>query len=216
MTSFATRSPTRITGLTTRRATLPPVHRHNYGGTFGGPIRKNKTFFFFDWDGTRSSDIIAPQAGVPSAAERTGHFGELCGARAARSMRRALRRLTGALVQQASFGIPIPAHATPLQWRTGAYRSAFIPFNSLATYTSPGNPNLNGNPYQLTQVHGNLIDSVALKMMSFFPMPNYSAAALMTTGSLQVPTQFERPVRPEDRSPLQREESAQRQVLARP
>ena len=36
---------------------LPPVHRNNYGGTVGGPIIKNKTFFFFDWDGTRSSNL---------------------------------------------------------------------------------------------------------------------------------------------------------------
>ena len=27
---------------------IPPVHRHNFGGTVGGPIFKNKTFFFFD------------------------------------------------------------------------------------------------------------------------------------------------------------------------
>ena len=27
---------------------IPPVHRHNFGGTIGGPVFKNKTFFFFD------------------------------------------------------------------------------------------------------------------------------------------------------------------------
>ena len=37
----------------------------------GGPIVRNKTFFFFDYDGTRSSDMGTYQAGVPSAAERT-------------------------------------------------------------------------------------------------------------------------------------------------
>ena len=58
---------------------IPPVHRHNFGGTFGGPIIKNKTFFFFDWDGTKASSMGTYQAGVPSAAERTGDFGELCG-----------------------------------------------------------------------------------------------------------------------------------------
>jgi hypothetical protein len=34
---------------------IPPVHRHEFGGTIGGPILKNKTFFFFDWDGTLAS-----------------------------------------------------------------------------------------------------------------------------------------------------------------
>ena len=44
---------------------IPPVHRNNYGGTFGGPIIKNKLFFFFDWDGTRTSNMSTYQAGVP-------------------------------------------------------------------------------------------------------------------------------------------------------
>ena len=35
-----------------------------------GPIIKNKTFFFFDYDGTRASSLSTYQAGVPSAAER--------------------------------------------------------------------------------------------------------------------------------------------------
>jgi hypothetical protein len=58
---------------------IPPVHRHEFGGTFGGPIIKNKTFFFFDWDGTLETYAATFQGGVPSAAERTGNFGELCG-----------------------------------------------------------------------------------------------------------------------------------------
>ena len=44
----------------------------------------------------------------------------------------------------------------------GAVRSGFVPFNNLATYTSPGNPNLVGTPYQLPNRPGNLIDPVAL------------------------------------------------------
>ena len=57
---------------------IPPVHRHDFGGTIGGPILKNKTFFFFDWDGTLASSMRTYQAGVPSAAMRTGDFGEIC------------------------------------------------------------------------------------------------------------------------------------------
>jgi len=57
---------------------IPPVHRHEFGGTIGGPILKNKTFFFFDWDGILASSMNTYQAGVPSAAMRTGDFGEVC------------------------------------------------------------------------------------------------------------------------------------------
>src|SRR5262245_19081899 len=32
---------------------LPPLKRNNFGGTFGGPIKKDKTFFFVDYEGLR-------------------------------------------------------------------------------------------------------------------------------------------------------------------
>jgi hypothetical protein len=36
---------------------VPPsvLKQHNYGGTFGGPIRKDKTFFFVSYEGTKQS-----------------------------------------------------------------------------------------------------------------------------------------------------------------
>ena len=146
---------------------IPPVHRNNYGGTIGGPIIKNKTFFFFDWDGTRSSSMNTYQAGVPSAAERTGDFGEVCSANGGSF------DSTG-LCSVAAGQIWDPYSGTFDSGAGGAVRSAYIPFNNVAAYTSPGNPKLNGTPYQLPQVAGNLIDPVAQKMMNLFPMPNQS------------------------------------------
>ena len=59
---------------------LPHLERNVFGGTVGGPIRKDKTFFFFDYEGTRQKALASPAtAGVPSAAEKTGDFGEFCG-----------------------------------------------------------------------------------------------------------------------------------------
>src|SRR5436190_24101449 len=57
---------------------IPPLRRHNYGGTIGGPIIKNKTFFFFDYDYSTESGATTRNAGVPSDAMRAGDFGELC------------------------------------------------------------------------------------------------------------------------------------------
>jgi outer membrane receptor protein involved in Fe transport len=150
---------------------IPPVHRHNYGGTFGGPIIKNKTFFFFDWDGTRASSMNTYQAGVPSAAERTGDFGEVCAANGG--------TFDGAGLCSAAAGqIWDPYSGTFDSGAGGAVRSAYIPFNNVAAYTSPGNPNLNGTPFQLPAVAGNLIDPVAQKMMSNFPMPNFDSGSI--------------------------------------
>ncbi len=47
---------------------------NNYGGTIGGPIVKNKLFFFYSFDGTRQRQGSTTFASVPTAAIRTGDF----------------------------------------------------------------------------------------------------------------------------------------------
>jgi hypothetical protein len=51
---------------------VPPFKRNEFGATFGGPIKKDKTFFFVEYAGLRQRlgepDIVA----VPTSAERTG------------------------------------------------------------------------------------------------------------------------------------------------
>jgi hypothetical protein len=153
---------------------LAPVHRNNYGGTIGGPIWKNKTFFFFDWDGTRSSNLGTYQAGVPSGAERTGDFGEICGANGGTFDKAGLCSVIAGQLYDPYSG----SFQTPANGPAGAYRSTYIPFDNLAAYTSPGNAKLNGTPYQLPIHAGNLIDPVAQKMMNLFPMPNIAGGSI--------------------------------------
>ncbi len=50
-----------------------------FGGTIGGPIVKNKLFFFFDWQSQRfDHPAIAKNVGVFTTAERGGDFGDIC------------------------------------------------------------------------------------------------------------------------------------------
>ena len=52
-----------------------PFHRNQFGGTVGGPIIKNRTFFFGSYQGTRTSGGASPQTvTVPSLQDRTGDF----------------------------------------------------------------------------------------------------------------------------------------------
>ena len=56
---------------------IPPYHQNQFGGTLGGPIIKNKLFFFVD---TEANRVTAGQNGtytVPTAAMRTGDFSQL-------------------------------------------------------------------------------------------------------------------------------------------
>ncbi len=52
----------------------PEFRRNQYGLTVGGPIRKNKTFFFADWQGTRLRTGTTRQSVVPTLAQRAGVF----------------------------------------------------------------------------------------------------------------------------------------------
>ncbi|HLQ76186.1 MAG TPA: TonB-dependent receptor, partial [Terriglobia bacterium] len=49
-----------------------PFKRNQFGGAIGGPIIKNHTFFFADYEGIRQSKGIAEVATVPSNAARSG------------------------------------------------------------------------------------------------------------------------------------------------
>src|SRR6202162_3044463 len=50
-----------------------------FGGTIGGPIVKNKLFFFFDYQGQRfDHPSTTKQLGLFTAAERAGDFGDIC------------------------------------------------------------------------------------------------------------------------------------------
>src|SRR5208282_982911 len=49
----------------------PQFNQNQFGGTFGGPIKKDRTFFFASYEGRRiRQGIPSPAVGVPSAAER--------------------------------------------------------------------------------------------------------------------------------------------------
>ena len=58
-------------------AETEPLHRNQYGATLGGPIRKDKDFFFVYYEGQRDSEGKTQAAIVPTAAERTGEFSGL-------------------------------------------------------------------------------------------------------------------------------------------
>jgi len=58
-------------------AQTEPLHRNQYGATLGGPIRKDKDFFFLYYEGQRDSEGKTQAAIVPTAAERAGDFSGL-------------------------------------------------------------------------------------------------------------------------------------------
>ncbi len=51
---------------------VPPFKRNQFGAAVGGPIIKNRTFFFADYEGIRQSKGISTVATVPSTEARSG------------------------------------------------------------------------------------------------------------------------------------------------
>lgn len=161
---------------------IPALRQNQFGGTFGGPIRKNKTFFFFDYDGLRRRSEATNTFGVPTLCERgdaacpvngqaLGNFEELC------TLQGGTFDNTGACSNPAGqlwdpyTGVFDPNNPNG----PGSTRQSFIPFNNLGTYVSPGN-SANGAP--LPQVAGNLIDPLAKNLLLLFPKPNQAVNSL--------------------------------------
>ncbi len=54
--------------------TKPPFRRNQFGGSAGGPIWRDRTFIFGDYEGLRQSQGVTQVTTVPSAAARTGNL----------------------------------------------------------------------------------------------------------------------------------------------
>jgi Carboxypeptidase regulatory-like domain len=97
---------------------------NNFGGTIGGPIKKNKLFYFLSFDGTRQRQALPAFYTVPTAAQRAGDFS----------------------------GIPTLLYDPTTGAANGTGRTPFA-----------------GN-----MIPSNRLDPIALKLMSYYPLPNYA------------------------------------------
>ncbi len=58
-------------------AAKPPLRLNQFGGTLGGPVRRNKTFFFSSWERTRQLTGDTVLSTVPTLNNRAGDFSDL-------------------------------------------------------------------------------------------------------------------------------------------
>lgn len=55
---------------------IPHLVQNQFGGALGGPIQRNKTFFFVNYEGFRLSNGVSRVETVPTPAERIGDFSQ--------------------------------------------------------------------------------------------------------------------------------------------
>jgi hypothetical protein len=142
---------------------IAPFKQNQFGGTFGGRIIKDRTFFFVDYQGTRIRQAQTFVSIVPSPSEIGGNFSDL---------------LTG----QTFSPCPNPVLGTDPFFDTG---TIFDPFSNQNYTCADGVTNvilrtpIPGNviPSCAGASDGACLDPAALKLVQLFPAPNLSLAA---------------------------------------
>jgi hypothetical protein len=84
---------------------VPPLRQHQFGGAAGGPIVRDRTFFFGSYEGQRMRRSLTRTFSVPTAATRGGDFGSF------RIDPALIDPLAAALLQQ----VPLPNRPGELQ-----------------------------------------------------------------------------------------------------
>jgi carboxypeptidase family protein len=143
---------------------IPSSRWQEFGGTIGGPIIKNKLFFFGDYQTTRQKNGISNQESIPTALLQStcvvgGAFCDFSDY--------ASKIGNGALGDPTNF-LYDPASSNPVTDPTGSNRLAFCgPLGSVAYTACTGSTN--GTPNQFL-VPVTAMSPAALSMLAAFPL----------------------------------------------
>jgi len=146
----------------------PAFKQNQFGGTIGGPIKKDKTFFFASYEGRRVvQGVVSQQVTVPTATDLAGDFS-------------GGSPFTGSLID--------PTVANVLQSRCGSGAPASLPLNQRLTAAAQSQVNnvINGTPepysaiFVNNQVPTGCFDPVALSLLQYVPGAGGNASQVTT------------------------------------
>jgi hypothetical protein len=135
---------------------LPPYKQNQFGATLGGPILRNKLFFFVDYEGLRIRQGLTSVSLVPTAAQRAGDF----------SSQLDLTTPTGANDCNGT-----PTYAGELFDSTKTQASAASPSGYCSVpfgYDAAGNPS--------NVIPAARQDSLGARLAALYPLPNVNGA----------------------------------------
>jgi hypothetical protein len=165
-------NPYCFTGVDGVPCDKPQFNQNQFGGTLGGPIKKDRTFFFVSYEGRRiRQGIPSPLVFVPTAAERPS-----------------------ATQPYSDFSAETPfpgilGSAFPLQQRPGCAQAIANQSGVTLTDGVPYSTDQNGNPGIFTDVANgreNIIplaclDATAVDLLQYVPTPANGSDKLVTT-----------------------------------
>lgn len=131
----------------------PTLHQNIFGGTLGGPILRNKVFFFGDYQGLRNSNGSDIVQEVPTQAERNGDLS------------------SRSLMQSSANSVSGSYLAQVLTQRLGYTVLNGEPYASTSC-TNNNAQSPNGCVFPTSQIPTKAWDPVALNLMKYVPLPN--------------------------------------------
>jgi len=140
----------------------PQLNQNQFGGTFGGPVKKDRTFFFLSYEGRRiRAGTVGDLLNVPTAAERNAASGNFGGPGAFN----VINPVTGA-----PYGITSPFVAQALDGRPGCDAALGLPAGGI--FAAGGGTAFTGVPWTSVFPNGTIPsqcqDPVAANLMQRF------------------------------------------------
>src|SRR5271154_485058 len=139
--------------------------QNQFGFTFGGPIRRDKTFFFMDYEGTRIRQAVPSTNTVPTALERSSGYTNLSELLTQGGTRTDVLGRTFALGQ-----VFDPSTTRPITCGVADPVSGLTaPCGSMPAGTQLG---FVREPFPGNILPANRLDANAIKLLNLFPAPN--------------------------------------------
>lgn len=123
---------------------IPPLRRNQFGGTIGGPVQKDRTFFFGNLEGLIERKVDTRQFAVPRQEWLRGDFSSLLDPSLGSRVVRLLDRTTGQ---------PFPNNVIPLARLSSVSRLAATIYPAPATDLNPLGGRAVGSPSQKTDTY---------------------------------------------------------------
>jgi hypothetical protein len=135
---------------------------HNFGANLGGPIRKNKTFFFFNYEGDRKRFFsFTGLTTVPTTGMLQGDFGDFVGAQ----------------VGTDALGRPVDKWAIYDPTTTRLVPAGAVDSVTGLTNNSGANAVIR-DPFPNNQIPADEFSTATSTLLSYFPKPAYGGVSL--------------------------------------